>query len=234
MAEFQRNLMITHLREHPLWINLSHLMILLINVWSAKSHPCLNSWQNLTCMVWLVLVLNHLTTLLWLSRALIILVCLLGTRWRSKRYYFDNVLSEFMHSSQWSMILDYLIYKMQSARDFNDDVDTVYDDVCVSISSEMDDHLNCACNTKFIRKKFKHFKPYWSDDLTSHWKDMAESEKRYKRCPHNSYQKSQLWNEFIYRRESFDYANPNVNMIRTLPNKWNLFLIKTLGSSGNR
>ena len=43
----------------------------------------------------------------------------------------------------------------------------------------MDDHLNYACNTKFIRKKFKPFKPYWSDDLTSHWKDMAESEKRY-------------------------------------------------------
>ena len=108
--------------------------------------------------------------------------------------------------------------------------------MCVSILSEMDDHLKYACNTKFIRKKFKHFKPYWSDDLTSHWKDMAESEKRYKRCPHNPYQKSQLWNEFIHRRKSFDklLRQPNVNIIRTLPNKLNLFLIKILSSSGNR
>ena len=80
----------------------------------------------------------------------------------------------------------------------------LYDDVCVSILSETDDHLNYASNTKFIRKKFKHFKTYWSDDLTSHWKDMTESEKRYTRCPHNSHQKSQLWNEFIHRRNSFD------------------------------
>ena len=26
-------------------------MILLINVWSAKSHPCLNSWQNLYSLI---------------------------------------------------------------------------------------------------------------------------------------------------------------------------------------
>ena len=38
-----------------------------------------------------------------------------------------------MHSPQWSMVLDDLIYKMQSARDFNDEVDILYDDVCIYI-----------------------------------------------------------------------------------------------------
>ena len=39
-----------------------------------------------------------------------------------------------MHSSQWSMILDDLIYKMQSVRDFSSEVDILYDDdVCIYI-----------------------------------------------------------------------------------------------------
>ena len=97
--------------------------------------------------------------------------------------------------------------------------------------------LNYACNTEFIRKEFKYIKPYWSDDMTSHWKDMAESEKRYKRCPHNSYQKSQLWNEFVYRRKSFDklLRQSECDYNKNIAEQIEFFSdVKTLSRSGSR
>ena len=121
----------------------------------------------------------------------------------NKRYYFDVIPEEFMASPQWYRIIDSLLSKVQHMGDELQEVDSIYNDLCTAILSEMDDHIKYSNNGKKTRKKFKNYKPYWNDELTESWKTMAEAERLYKRCRDRSRRKH-FRNEFLYKRSCFD------------------------------
>ena len=47
----------------------------------------------------------------------------------------------------------------------------------------MDQHIKYSDNSKPMHKKFKNFKPYWSEDLSKLWQDKSTSERDYRKCP---------------------------------------------------
>ena len=55
-----------------------------------------------------------------------------------------------------------------------------------------------------MRKKFKNFKPYWSEELTTLWRDMASSEKLYRRCKQTSASRNYLYENFKMKQHIFD------------------------------
>ncbi len=48
-------------------------------------------------------------------------------------------------------------------------------------SSEMDHYLKYSASSRRMRKKFKNYEPYWSEDLNIKWLNMSKS-KNYTKC----------------------------------------------------
>ena len=87
-----------------------------------------------------------------------------------------------MNSLHWSNVIEECISKIENMTVSCNTLDEVYSELCTSVFTEMDSFLKFTDRSKRTRKKFKNFKPYWSDALTESWRDMADAEKKYKSC----------------------------------------------------
>ena len=88
---------------------------------------------------------------------------------------------EFMNNNSWlsktQEILDHIkILETQC------DVDKMYDNLCTHIFSELDIFYKKIDSRRSVRRRHKHSKPYWDDELGHLWKCMREKEKCYLKC----------------------------------------------------
>ena len=72
------------------------------------------------------------------------------------------------------------------------------------IVKEMDKHLECIRISVGTKKKFKHNKPYWTNELTDVWKLMKSAEKRFLKCKGPRKLKTYCRKLFIDARNDFD------------------------------
>ena len=70
----------------------------------------------------------------------------------------------------------------------------------------MDKYLELRQTKNRTRKRLKVTKPYWSDELTTLWKNMCESEKRYTKCNSDKHCKRINFQLFKISRNKFNRA----------------------------
>ena len=142
----------------------------------------------------------------------------------NKRYYFDSVPDLFMSSPQWYRILDDLINNIDSMSKTQITIDNAYSEMCTALLKEMDNNLKYSDSSKSNRKRFKNFKPYWSDDLTDSWNAIVSAEKEYKRFRGGRMRRSELRDIFTLKRSQFD------KLLRNSERKYNRELADKIDS----
>jgi hypothetical protein len=60
------------------------------------------------------------------------------------------------------------------------------------------------CDSKHVRKRFKHKKPFWNERLSALWSDLCDKEKLYTKCNGVRSVKIAKRREYITARNIFD------------------------------
>ncbi len=72
-----------------------------------------------------------------------------------------------------------LIDQMIMCRNVQLEIDNVYTQFCVILTTEMDNYLKYTLSPRPIKKSLKNSKPYWNQQLYDLWFKMSISEKDY-------------------------------------------------------
>ena len=83
----------------------------------------------------------------------------------------------YVNSNSWNESIVGLANKLEESLDSQVQIDEAYSIFCDTLFSEIDSNLQINYCTKAGRKRYKYYKPYWSNDLTKVWKDMRDAEK---------------------------------------------------------
>ena len=121
-----------------------------------------------------------------------------------KRYKLKSIPADFMSSSLSKLALQTIITRIESARETQDEIDVIYENLCDVIVSEMNTSIPVFDTGKRSRKRFKSTKPYCNDELRDLWNAMHETEKRFLRFNGNNAYKSRLRTEFLNAQKNFD------------------------------
>ena len=97
-----------------------------------------------------------------------------------------------------------MIDSLQLERCSQNRMDLSYEAFCKCVFQEMDRNVKFIDASKKMRKKYKHSKPYWNDNLTMKWKAMNESERKFLKCKESRRRKSQFYLEFKKAQKDFD------------------------------
>ena len=119
------------------------------------------------------------------------------------RYRLDRIPLDFMTSEIRRQALILLIEQIERSRETQDNVDIIYDNLCNVIIAEMDDKIPRVDSDK-SRRRYKHNKPYWNNELSVLWNAMNLKEKAFTNCKGNRRVKSGLRSEYINARDKFD------------------------------
>ena len=122
----------------------------------------------------------------------------------SKRYRYNTMSPEFLRSSTWLAILDLLIFRLESIDPLQSQVDVFYNEMLSKIFTEMDSHIQYSEASKRSKKHYKNHKPFWTNELTTAWRDMSNAEKEYIKCNHRNPEKRYRREQFLIKRKYFD------------------------------
>ena len=125
----------------------------------------------------------------------------------SKRYNFNSVSNEFLKSDTWKNILDSLIMRLDHIDPLQESVDKFYDAMLINIFEEMDKHVSYKEASKTTRKLYRNHKPFWNDELSNAWKDVAQSEKCYIKFNHSHSENRRLREIFLHKRKLFTFTS---------------------------
>ena len=119
------------------------------------------------------------------------------------KFMYNGDKHELMNNNSWlsktQEILDHIkILETQC------DVDKMYDNLCTHIFSELDIFYKKIDSRRSVRRRHKHSKPYWDNELGHLWKCMREKEKCYLKCTGSNRAKLNLHKEFKLSRYNFD------------------------------
>ena len=84
-----------------------------------------------------------------------------------------------------------------------DELDILYNNICETLTNEMDRYLDSKCISKKTKRYYKNNKPYWDNELSNLWKSMTQAEKDLIKCKGD---KSSLKSIFLKNRKLFDKA----------------------------
>ena len=121
----------------------------------------------------------------------------------NKRYNYGTMSENFMNSPSRLSILDTLISRLQSNEKSQTSIDSFYDEMLKEIFEEMDGHIMYKNASKKSKKHYKNHKPFWNDELTAFWKNMAQAEKEYLKFK-NTPRRNILHKKFTTKRKLFD------------------------------
>ena len=124
---------------------------------------------------------------------------------QKRRYNFNDISNNFLNSEHCQTVLRNVIAKLESTVLAQDELDRVYDNVCSELFKEFDNCLEYRdCSTR-TRKKFKHFKPFWNEELTDKWKNMKDAEKVFTKMKQKSEHGLRFAKDnFLRARSEFD------------------------------
>ena len=127
-----------------------------------------------------------------------------------RRYQFDHTADAFLSTPLWGQVCTELINKIETMEATQANFDNAYADLCKAIFKEMDEHIKYKECGKTMRKTFKNFKPYWSDELTTLWRDMATAERSFRKCSSSGGHRQLLREHFKQKQVTFDKAQRKV------------------------
>ena len=110
---------------------------------------------------------------------------------------------EFINNNSWlsktQEILDHIkILETQC------DMDKMYANLCTHIFSELGIFYKKIDSRRCVRRRHKHSKPYWDDELGHLWKCMRVKEICYLKCTSSNRAKFNLHKEFKLSRYNFN------------------------------
>ena len=114
----------------------------------------------------------------------------------------DNLPEHFMNNED---ILDQIqstIYRIEQRSRTLESIDDIYESLCQIYYTEMDVKLKYF-NVNCQKRARRSLKPWWNQNLKTLFDDFASSEKIYLKCKRRQH-KTQLFNEFKYKRKLFD------------------------------
>ena len=120
------------------------------------------------------------------------------------RYSFQNVSDTFMNNTIWNHAVLEIIDALEHKMSVNKKFDRLYETLIKSILSEMDAHLDIRDVSKSSVKKHKNSKPYWNKQLDIAWKNMTESEKKFRKFNGHRNIKGKLKTLFHNNRSNFE------------------------------
>ena len=101
-------------------------------------------------------------------------------------------------------IVNNLINRIQCCRETQNEIDSIYENLCEVIKQEMNDKIPQISSTKRTRKWYKHTKPYWNNELQNLWNNMNLKERNYLKSRRNNQVRRNLHNEYIRSRNVFN------------------------------
>ena len=123
---------------------------------------------------------------------------------KQRRYRFDNIPPNFRKTEMWSFAINNIINAREQEINSQNYVDNNYNNLCTVLKDEMDKYLKfteCGPSTK---KRWKHSKPYWNEELTELWKSMRNKERTYLKFRGDRRNKALHLNNFKHSRHTFD------------------------------
>ncbi len=124
-----------------------------------------------------------------------------------RRYKLNERPTEMYNSEMSKLALNNLINEIILLRENQEQLDIMYKQICDTIKAEMDKLIpyKDICTSKKAKKRFKHSKPFWNNELKILWQEMHENEIFFLRYRGNDPKhKSNLRNIFIGTRKIFD------------------------------
>ena len=121
-----------------------------------------------------------------------------------KRYKLKSTPRDFLSSDLLKLALQTIILKIESARETQTEIDTIYNDLCNVITTEMDKCIPRFETGKKTKRRFKSHKSYWNEDLSELWNAMHSKEKQFLNFNGRSSIKTQLRREFLSSQKRFD------------------------------
>ena len=99
-------------------------------------------------------------------------------------------------------ILD-IIQKIESARETQTNIDSIYEELCSTILNEMNDKIPKYDTSRSTHRGYKCSKPYWNDNLSFLWSEMRNKERLFLKCTGRN-RRSTLRQEFKNAQSVFD------------------------------
>ena len=100
--------------------------------------------------------------------------------------------------------LQTLIFRIETTRENQTNMDNIYSDLCNVIIDEMNAKIPVFDTSRKTSKRFKVGKPYWNDHLGSLWHSMRNKEKGFLKFRGNLSVKRKLREEFHTAQKIFD------------------------------
>lgn len=122
----------------------------------------------------------------------------------NKRYKLNKIPQFFGEGGIFSMAIANLISRIEQSRETQNDIDSIYDQLCTVILDEMNSKIPCFDSSKKTRKRFKHTKPYWSEELSLLWQSLRRKEHGFVKCKGNRSVWSGLRRDYLNARQHFD------------------------------
>ncbi len=88
---------------------------------------------------------------------------------RNRRYNLKNIPDNFGYSNFATQGLNFFITRLENDSLNKRQLDTLYEKFCKTVLNEMDTCLEFKDLDSTTRKRFKHYKPYWDQELTDLW-----------------------------------------------------------------
>ena len=121
----------------------------------------------------------------------------------TKVYKLKRIPANFLSSELTRRAFLVIIRSIELCRETQDNVDNLYDDFCNKLISEMDTNIPSLDCSKKTRKRYKHYKPYWDENLEGLWHNFHMKEKAFLRFQGDRYMKNRLRNDFKIARNIF-------------------------------
>ena len=162
------------------------------------------------------------------------------------RFKLNRIPDDMFQSETCALAIIELIENIEIVRETQSEVDNMYNRVCNLILTEMKRNIPTFDATRKSRRRYKHNKPYWNDELSGLWKIMRDKERIFLKCTQGKQIKHARRQEYKSAQDLFDkrlrqlerqYKRSLANDIETLssnnPNEfWNK--IKNLGPRKSR
>jgi hypothetical protein len=145
-----------------------------------------------------------------------------------KVYNYQNIPENMFTSNEWSEDILQQIESLLQLRVSQEKIDNIYNHFCNSVIIEMDNYLNYRMVTSNnIKKRLKPNKPFWDEELTESWKNVAKCERGYLKSKRRDRDFKQLRHTFITARNKFD------KMLKSKARQYNYSKIATIEHSAH-
>lgn len=81
------------------------------------------------------------------------------------KFKLNRIPDDFMDSELSRLAILSVIQKIESSRETQSNIDSIYEELCNTIWTEMNDKIPKYDTSRSTRRCYKCSKPYWNDDI---------------------------------------------------------------------